>query len=187
MGVDSELAYKRQCIKNRHIMFHAHIGMSSWPATQQALAFLFEGMGQAGGIVDRAGLCLDRRMGARAHARRQIPAESGPTLDSPEMWQTVGQHIPIQPHMGDLMLYTLKQLGPAAFERAFGQGVTDERQPHGRRSVQPTDVFTLLTCCIEELRPGFEDPRLKAAVANRKIVIASTDVHNKLSRCSPGC
>ena len=28
MGVDSELAYKKQCLKDNRIMFHAHIGMA---------------------------------------------------------------------------------------------------------------------------------------------------------------
>ncbi len=30
MGVDSELEYKRHCIKNKQIMYHAHIGMNTW-------------------------------------------------------------------------------------------------------------------------------------------------------------
>ena len=40
MGVDSELAYKQQCLKDTRIMFHAHIGMGSWQATADALAHL---------------------------------------------------------------------------------------------------------------------------------------------------
>ena len=40
MGVSSELEYKRQCIKNKQIMYHAHIGMNTWQDTAEALARL---------------------------------------------------------------------------------------------------------------------------------------------------
>ena len=38
MGVGSEAEYKRWCIKDGTIMFHAHIGMNSWESTAEALA-----------------------------------------------------------------------------------------------------------------------------------------------------
>jgi len=63
MGVDSELAYKKQCLKDNRIMFHAHIGMGSWEATAEALALLHKTAEQSEIIIDRVGICLDRRMG----------------------------------------------------------------------------------------------------------------------------
>ena len=69
MGVDSELAYKKQCLKDNRIMFHAHIGMGSWEATAEALAHLHKTAEQTEIIIDRVGICLDRRM-ALDYARR---------------------------------------------------------------------------------------------------------------------
>ena len=36
MGVSSEVEYKRACMKEGRVMFHAHIGMSSWAASKNA-------------------------------------------------------------------------------------------------------------------------------------------------------
>jgi methylmalonyl-CoA mutase cobalamin-binding subunit len=90
MGVTSELEYKRQCIKNGHIMYHAHIGMSTWEDTADALVHIYRVAEESGFVIDRAGLCLDRRMALSKDHRDRIPAETGP--------------IPIQPHMGDFMI-----------------------------------------------------------------------------------
>ena len=104
MGVGSELEYKKQCIKNNIITFHAHIGLSSWKATADAMILLNRVSREYGNVVDRAGLCLDRRMGLPKECRDQIPAETGPMLDTETDWLTVGQIVPIQPHMGDFMI-----------------------------------------------------------------------------------
>jgi hypothetical protein len=104
MGVASELAYKKKCMQKNTIMFHAHIGMSSWNSTTAALALLYNTAEENGFIVDRAGICLDRRMGLPKALRKNIPAETGPMLDSTKDWKQVGQTVPIQPHMGDFMI-----------------------------------------------------------------------------------
>ena len=104
MGVDSELEYKKQCIKDNKIMFHAHIGMGSWDATAEALTFLYNGAENSGIVVDRAGICLDRRMGLPREHRDKISAETGPMLETDSDWQQIGQVVPIQPHMGDFMI-----------------------------------------------------------------------------------
>jgi hypothetical protein len=104
MGVDSELEYKKQCIKDRQIMFHAHIGMSSWEATAKALTLLYRTAQESGFVVDRAGICLERRMGLPQRYWDKIPAETGPMLETDEAWKQVGQIVPIQPHMGDFMI-----------------------------------------------------------------------------------
>jgi hypothetical protein len=122
MGVDSELEYKKECIKNNQIMFHAHIGLSSWQATAGALAYLYKTVRACGNVVDRAGICLDRRMGLPKAARENIPSETGPMLASDQDWLQIGQAAPIQPHMGDFMIGF-----PAAVENtlhALKAGVT---------------------------------------------------------------
>ena len=91
MGVDSELAYKKQCLKDNRIMFHAHIGMGSWKSTAEALTFLYKTAKHTEIVIDRAGLCLDRRMGLPASHRKNIPAETGPMLETTGQWTQVGQ------------------------------------------------------------------------------------------------
>ena len=76
MGVDSELDYKRQCIRNKQIMYHAHIGLNTWQDTAEALAILYNTAQKSGFTVDRAGICLDRRMGLPKSLRDKIPAET---------------------------------------------------------------------------------------------------------------
>ncbi len=104
MGVDSELAYKWDCIKNGQIMYHAHIGMNTWPDTVEALTLLYKTAEESGFTVDRVGICLDRRMALPKGPRNQIPAETGPELNTALQWRQVGQVVPIQPHMGDFMI-----------------------------------------------------------------------------------
>jgi methylmalonyl-CoA mutase cobalamin-binding subunit len=104
MGVGSELEYKKQCIKDNKIMFHAHIGLSSWEATAEALAYLYNTTREGGNVVDRAGICLDRRMGLPKNHRDNIPSETGPMLETESDWINVGRVVPIQPHMGDFMI-----------------------------------------------------------------------------------
>jgi methylmalonyl-CoA mutase cobalamin-binding domain/chain len=104
MGVGSEREYKTQCVKENKIMFHAHIGLNSWEATADALARVNEACREAGWVVDRAGLCLDRRMGLPEDYRDQSPAETGPLLETDRDWMNVGRAAPIQPHMGDFMI-----------------------------------------------------------------------------------
>lgn len=102
-GVDSEAEYKRTCMKDNRIMFHAHIGLNSWEATAGAMNFLYNS-GQASGIsIERAEICLDRSMGLPGKMRANIPAETGPVLTS-NKWDEIGQVVPIQPHMGDFMI-----------------------------------------------------------------------------------
>jgi methylmalonyl-CoA mutase cobalamin-binding subunit len=122
MGVASELEYKRQCINNKQVMYHAHIGMNTWQDTIEALALLNSAAEESGFVMDRAGICLDRRMGLPQTHRDQIPAETGPMLQTPNQWREVGRVVPIQPHMGDFMIGF-----PASVEntiRALAAGVT---------------------------------------------------------------
>ena len=104
MGVESELEYKKHCMQAKKIMFHAHIGMNSWDTTKEALIGLYNTAEENGFSVDRAGICLDRRMGLPESSRKNVPSETGPMLDSAEDWKQIGQIVPIQPHMGDFMI-----------------------------------------------------------------------------------
>ena len=104
MGVDSEREYKQKCIRNNKIMFHAHIGMNSWGNTAEALSFLYKVIEDSGTLIDRVGICLDRRMGLPQGCRDNIPAETGPMLETNQEWMQVGKVAPIQPHMGDFMI-----------------------------------------------------------------------------------
>ena len=104
MGVDSELEYKRQCIDNHRVMYHAHIGMNTWQDTAKALARLYDTAAEGEFLVDRAGICLDRRMGLPKKHRDRRPAETGPMLKTRQDWLEIGRVVPIQPHMGDFMI-----------------------------------------------------------------------------------
>ena len=53
IGVDSELDYKQQCIHDKQIMFHAHIGMNTWQDTAEALTELYRSAEESGYKVDR--------------------------------------------------------------------------------------------------------------------------------------
>jgi methylmalonyl-CoA mutase cobalamin-binding subunit len=104
MGVNSEAEYKRQCIREHKIMYHAHVGMNTWKDTAAALTSLYRAAQDSGFTVDRAGICLDRRMGLPNTFKDSIPAETGPMLASEKDWEQVGKIVPIQPHMGDFMI-----------------------------------------------------------------------------------
>jgi len=104
MGVASEAEYKAQCVRDGTIMYHAHIGMGSWAATAEALQHICQVAQEEGYRIDRAGICLDRRMAVPSEFREDIPAETGPMLITDADWQAVAQTVPIQPHMGDFMI-----------------------------------------------------------------------------------
>ena len=104
IGVSSEAEYKEQCVKENKIMFHAHIGMGSWDLTAKALAFIYSAAQKQEIVVDRVGICLDRRMGLSERMRSETAAETGPMLETMNDWQQLGELIPIQPHMGDFMI-----------------------------------------------------------------------------------
>lgn len=75
------------------------------------------------------------------------------------------------------LLYTLKSMGAARFERLFGAGEPDPLLPNGRRAIIPTDMFELSLGVIDENRELFEMPHNRAKVAGRRLLLASSDVH----------
>lgn len=122
VGMSSEYEYKRACVQDGTIMYHAHIGMNDWAATARALQHLEAVAGQYGFTIDRAGVALDRRMGLPVEQRASWPAETGPLLVEDEDWRELADCARIQPHMGDFMIGQ-----PAAVENtihALRAGVT---------------------------------------------------------------
>lgn len=103
-GVASEAEFKRACMKDGKISYHAHIGMGNWDLTEKAIANLFHEANLNNIAIHRSGLCLDRRMGLPEGRRSSAASETGPLLETPAHWAQIGQMTPIQPHMGDFMI-----------------------------------------------------------------------------------
>jgi hypothetical protein len=103
-GVRSELEYKQQAIRNKQIMYHAHIGMNDIGSTAAAVAKIHQQLTTRGFRLDRAGFALDRRMGLPPEMRAAAAAETGPMLEQRQDWSALAQAAPIQPHLGDFMI-----------------------------------------------------------------------------------
>ena len=103
-GVSSELEYKQQAIRDKRIMYHAHIGMNDMDSTAAAIACIHQQLTARGFCLDRAGFALDRRMGLPAELRAAAAAETGPMLERQDDWSALAQSAPIQPHLGDFMI-----------------------------------------------------------------------------------
>ena len=103
-GVRSELEYKQQAMRDRQIMYHAHIGMNDIGSTAAAVTKIHQQLTARGFYLDRAGFALDRRMGLPPERRAAAAAETGPMLEQQEDWSALAQAAPIQPHLGDFMI-----------------------------------------------------------------------------------
>jgi methylmalonyl-CoA mutase cobalamin-binding subunit len=102
-------------------MYHMHVGLSTWQATEAALIEVHDALAGHGHTVDRYGLALDRAMGVPEGERHLALKETGPRL-GPDDWSRLGEVAPIQPHLGDYMIGL-----PAGFDntlRALAAGVT---------------------------------------------------------------
>ena len=80
-GLASELEYKQQAMRDRQIMYHAHIGMNDMDTTAAAISAIHEQLAARGFNLDRAGYALDRRMGLPPDKRAGVAAETGPMLE----------------------------------------------------------------------------------------------------------
>jgi methylmalonyl-CoA mutase cobalamin-binding subunit len=120
-GARSEVEYKRRCRDEGRVMYHMHVGLSTWAATETALTEVHSALADAGHTVDRFGLALDRAMGVPEDQRHLAVKETGPRI-GPDEWRRLGEAAPIQPHLGDYMIGF-----PAGFQntlRALSAGVT---------------------------------------------------------------
>jgi methylmalonyl-CoA mutase cobalamin-binding subunit len=121
VGAASEAEYKQRCRDNGQIMYHMHVGLSTWEATEDALRTVYEGLRSHGHHVDRYGLAFDRAMGVPEDERHLTTKETGPRIE-PSDWTRLGNAVAIQPHTGDYMIGL-----PAGFQnttRALAAGIT---------------------------------------------------------------
>ena len=102
--VQSELEYKQQSMRDKRIMYHAHIGMNDIESTAQSIAKIHQELSTQGFRLDRAGYAIDRRMGLPAENRLAAAAETGPMLTQEEDWRSLAHSAPVQPHLGDFMI-----------------------------------------------------------------------------------
>ncbi|MEP7047906.1 MAG: cobalamin-dependent protein [Ilumatobacteraceae bacterium] len=117
----SEVEFKRRCRDTGRLTYHMHVGLSTWSATESALAEVSAALAARGHTVDRFGLALDRAMGVPESERDATGKETGPRI-GPHEWGRLGEAAPIQPHLGDYMIGF-----PAGFQntlRALAAGVT---------------------------------------------------------------
>jgi methylmalonyl-CoA mutase cobalamin-binding subunit len=117
----SEVAYKRRCRDNGQVMYHLHVGLSTWDATEDALRTVHAGLAAHGHRADRYGLAFDRAMGVLEAERHRTVKETGPRVEASD-WVRLAQSVPIQPHTGDYMMGF-----PAGFQnvtRALAAGVS---------------------------------------------------------------
>lgn len=103
-GVKSEVEYKRKMGAEGRLMTAFNIGMKTWEETAAALENVHRECEKRGFRIDRYQMQLDRRMGLPRQFWDAVPKETGPMLESTEQWQAVSQVVPIQPHLGDMMI-----------------------------------------------------------------------------------
>jgi len=121
-GVSSESDYKRRCVGEGSVMFHAQFGFRSPEKSQRAYGEIHERVEKAGYRVDRYGICLDWSMGYPAESRAEMPRGTGLILDSHRAFSDLTQNAPVAPHFGDFVIGT-----PAALENtvaALSAGAT---------------------------------------------------------------
>src|SRR6478735_4437497 len=82
----SEAEYKRRCRDAGRVMYHMHVGLSTWAATEALLTEVHAGLAEHGHSVDRFGLALDRAMGIVDSRRDLALKETGPRI-GPHEWQ----------------------------------------------------------------------------------------------------
>ena len=120
-GLRSEYEHKRRSMAAGRVMYHAHVGLNTWPATAAALEHVTGGLAERGHVLDRFGLCLDRGMGLPPHRRALVPKETGPRLEDGD-WAQVATAADTQPHLGDFMIGTEASVENTV--RALAAGVT---------------------------------------------------------------
>ena len=102
--VTSEAQYKRRCVAEGKIMFHAQIGFRDADKTRRACAEVYEALDRLGYRVDRYGMTFDRNMGYLPDARKDMPKGTGLIMESIDDWQAVTSSAPVALHYGDFMI-----------------------------------------------------------------------------------
>lgn len=105
-NVKSEAEFKKKCIKTGYISKHSHIGYTTWEKTAEAMVKIYEELEKRGSTVDRFGICFDQNMGLPEKYREGQIKGISLMFNSDEEWLQMGQIVPAQPHMGDMVLGT---------------------------------------------------------------------------------
>lgn len=105
-NVKSEAEFKKKCMKNGYIAKHSHLGYTTWEKTAEAMIKIYEELEKRGTTVDRFGIAFDQNMGLPEHLRKGQIKGISLMLNSEEEWLQIGQVVPVQPHMGDMVLGT---------------------------------------------------------------------------------
>jgi methylmalonyl-CoA mutase cobalamin-binding subunit len=103
-GVRSEVEYKQKMIAAGRLMTALTIGMQSWDQTRRALQSIYDETERRGFYIDRFILPIDRRMGIPPEHWASAAKETGPLIETPDDWAQIASAVPIQPHMGDMMI-----------------------------------------------------------------------------------
>jgi methylmalonyl-CoA mutase cobalamin-binding subunit len=159
-GVNSELEYKQQAMRDGHIMYHAHIGMNDISTTADALVQINQELSSRGFRLDRAGVAVDRRMGLPEMHREQAAAETGPMLATQQDWQALAQSAPIQPHLGDFMIGQPASVANACNALRIGCTTIGNLSQYFTFEAPGWDDVTTTaveTCQSMELLAGFRD------------------------------
>ena len=103
-GVRSEVEYRKKMRSAGRLMTCFNIGLKTWDETAWALERIHTESERRGFRIDRYQLNLDRRMGLPPSLWEQVPKETGPMLETSADWRGTTQTVPIQPHLGDMMI-----------------------------------------------------------------------------------
>jgi methylmalonyl-CoA mutase cobalamin-binding subunit len=103
-GVRSEVEYKRKMVAEGRIMTSMNIGMQTWSETARALEKIWQACDERGFRIDRYQMQVDRRMGLPPELWDKAAKETGPMLETPSDWRATAHTVPIQPHLGDMMI-----------------------------------------------------------------------------------
>jgi hypothetical protein len=77
-GASSEAEYKCRSRGEGRLMYHTHMGRSTWAATEDALHTGHDALAAEGNSVDRFGLAFDRAMGVPEIDRHLTTKETSP-------------------------------------------------------------------------------------------------------------
>ena len=103
-GVRSEVEYREKMRSQDRLMTCFNIGLKTWDETARALELIHRETERRGFRIDRYQLNLDRRMGLPRSLWDKVPKETGPMLETPADWRGTTGTVPIQPHLGDMMI-----------------------------------------------------------------------------------
>ena len=109
-NVSSEREYKERMMKEKKIMKHSAVGLSSWQSTEEGVRKIYTELNNSGSYIDRYGVCLDWIMGVPEEHRHKMQAGSGLILKNEDEWSRIGQVEALQPHLGDHMIGSLNSL-----------------------------------------------------------------------------